>query len=168
MARSWMAAGLVAAWPGPAMAAPASIGTSASTSGTATATVLAPVVVTHQPGAALKFGRFTAGTGGAVVVSPAGSASATGGVALVPGSLSAADGFSVEGDPNRGFAIVTAAGSVSFAGASLAFTTLPSAATGSLNAAGAAGFTIGGTLTVPAGVAPGSYTGSYSVTVNYN
>ncbi len=168
MARSWMAAGLLAAWPGLAWAAPGTIGATATATGSATATILAPIVVTHTPGAALKFGKFTAGTGGAVVVSPAGSASVTGGVALVLGSSSAADGFLVEGDPNRGFAILTAAGTVSFAGTSLAFTTLPSAATGSLNAVGAAGFTIGGTLSVPAGVAPGSYTGSYSVTVNYN
>ncbi len=168
MARSWMAAGLLAAWPGPALAAPGSIGASATGTGSATATVLAPIVVTHTPGAALKFGKFTAGAGGAVVVSPAGSASVTGDVALVLGSSSAADSFLVEGDPNRGFAILTAAGNVSFAGVSLAFTTLPSAATGNLDAAGAASFTIGGTLSVPANAAPGSYTGTYSVTVNYN
>ena len=37
-----------------------------------------------------------------------------------------------------------------------------------LSAAGAGGFTVGGTLSVPATIAAGIYTGSYSVTVNYN
>lgn len=168
MTRRSIGIGLLAAWSGTALAAPGTVGATATATGSATATILAPIAVSHTPSAALNFGEFTAGSGGTVVVSPAGSGSATGAAALVLGSATTADAFAIDGDPNRGFAIVTAGGNVSFAGASMTFTTLPSAATGTLNSAGAAGFTIGGTLSVPANAAPGRYTGTYGVTVNYN
>ena len=169
IAGRWIAAGVLAMWSGLAMAAPPVTGSStASATGSATATVLSPIVVMHTPGAALAFGTFTVGSGGTVTVSPAGARSATGGAALVLGSTGRADAFLVEGDPNRGFAVVTAAGTVTFGSASMAFTTLPSLTTGTLSAAGAGAFTVGGTLSVPATAAAGSYAGSYSVTVNYN
>jgi hypothetical protein len=169
IAARWIAAGVLAMCPGLAWAAPPVTGsTTANATGSATATVLSPIVVTHNAGAALAFGSFTAGSGGTVIVSPAGARSATGGAALVLGSPGGADAFVVEGDPNRGFAVVTGAGTVSFGGASMAFTTLPSLTTGTLSAAGAGAFTVGGTLSVPATAAAGSYAGSYSVTVNYN
>lgn len=154
-----------AATAGPALAA----GNTDTQQGAATATVVAPITLTHTPGAALNFGRFTAGTGGTVVVTAAGAASATGGVFIVTGGSPAADAFSVTGDPNRTFTIATTSSTVaSPGGATLAFTTAPSAATGTLSATGAANFTVGGTLTVPGTAAAAVYTGNYSATVTYN
>ena len=169
MIRHGIAAALLAAGAGPAWGAPpATASVTASTTGSATATILSPIVVMHTLGAALSFGKFTPGTGGTVLVTPAGAASATGGVVIISGSSGKADAFTVEGDPNRGYAVIAASGTVSSGTASMAFTTVPSAATATLSAAGAGGFTVGGTLSVPATIAAGIYTGSYSVTVNDN
>ena len=102
----------------------------ATANGTANATVVAPISVAHNSGAALNFGTFTADTGGTVTVTAGGS------------------------------------GSVSDGTNSMAFTTTPSAATGTLSS-GTATFTVGGTLTVGSGQAANAYTGSYVATVNY-
>lgn len=165
MKKSILLAAAIAALPVPALAA----GNTDTQQGTATATVVAPIALTHTPGAALNFGMFTAGTGGTVVVTAAGAPSATGGVAIIPGGSPAADAFSVTGDANRSFSIVTTASTVaSPGGATLSFTTAPSAATATLNASGAASFTVGGTLTVPNTAAAAVYNGNYTATVTYN
>ena len=144
-------------------------GNSDTKQGSATATVVSPITLTHTTGAALNFGRFTAGTGGTIVVSAAGAQSATGGVSLVNGGSPAADSFSVAGDPSRGFTIVTTSSTIaSPGGATLNFTTMPSAATGTLGTTGAASFTVGGTLTVPSTATAAVYSGTYSATVTYN
>jgi len=75
--------------------------------GSATATVVAPIALTHTSSAALNFGKFTAGTGGTVVVTAAGAQSATGGVAIVTGGSPSADAFSVSGDASRTFSIAS-------------------------------------------------------------
>lgn len=158
-------AAALAAVPGPAFAA----GNTDTQQGTATATVVAPIALTHTSGAALNFGKFTAGTGGTVVVTSTGAQSATGGVSIVTGGAPAADAFSVTGDANRTFTIATTSSTVaSPGGATLSFTTTPSAATGTLSGGGAATFTVGGTLTVPNTAAAAVYTGSYNATVTYN
>lgn len=151
--------------PGSAFAA---TGSTSTANGTATATVVAPIVITHTSGAALNFGKFTRGTGGTVVVTAAGAASVTGDVGLVPSSTSSADAFSVAGDASRSFSIATTGGTVVSGPANMPFTTTPSAATGTLSAGGTATFTVGGTLTVGATVPAGTYSGTYSATVAYN
>ena len=47
--------------------AQAATGNAASATGTANATVVGPLQISHNSGAALSFGSFTAGTGGTVV-----------------------------------------------------------------------------------------------------
>lgn len=148
----------------PAMAAPGDTDTEA---GVATATVVAPITLTHVPAASLAFGSFTAGNGGTVVVTPAGLATSTGEVDHVTGSVESADAFTVSGDAGRAYSISTGAGTVTFLTNSMAFTTTPSAAAGTLTG-GAGAFTVGGTLTVGSGQAAGNYTGSYDATVTYN
>ena len=149
----------------PALAA----GNTDTQQGSATATIVAPIALTHTSGAALNFGKLTAGTGGTVVVTAGGSASATGDVTLVSGSSPAADAFSVTGDANRTFTIATTSSTVaSSGGATLNFATSPSAATGTLNASGAATFTVGGTLTIPGSATAAVYSGTYNATVTYN
>ncbi|WP_395327933.1 DUF4402 domain-containing protein [Novosphingobium sp. BL-8H] len=140
----------------------------ATAQGTATATVIAPITLTHTSGAALAFGSFTAGTGGTVAVNSAGVGSKTGGVVLVAGSTNTADAFTVGGDASRAFTIATTGSTVTSGSNSMSFTTAASSTTGSLSSSGAASFTVGGTLTVAANQAAGSYTGSYDATVTYN
>lgn len=138
----------------------------ATTSGTATATVVAPLNVTHANGAALRFGTFTAGTGGTVVVTIADVGTTTGGVIHLAGSSSTADTFNVTGDGNRGYTISLGTGNSVTSGSNSMAYTLTSNATGTL-AAGSGSFKVGGTLTVGNNQAAGNYTDSYDVTVNY-
>ncbi|WP_421854544.1 DUF4402 domain-containing protein [Novosphingobium sp.] len=143
-------------------------GNTSSATGTATATIVAPIVLTHPASASLNFGRFTRGTGGTVTVTAAGTASVGSDVTFVPGSTTAADSFTVAGDANRSYSIATTGGSVSSGGTNLAFTTTPSAVTGTLSGTGTGSFTVGGTLTVSNAAPTGAYSGTYSATVAYN
>lgn len=152
-----------------ATSAQAATGSTATATGSASATVVAPLKITHNSGAALNFGTFTAGTGGTVVVTSAGAGSVTGDVGTVTGNTNAADAFSVTGDGTRAFNIsASSSNSVSTGGATpstMAFT-LTTPASASL-AAGAYTLNVGGTLTVGSAQAAGAYTGTYTVTVTY-
>jgi len=152
------------------VAAPAyaASGNTSTTAGAAAANVIAPIVLTHTSGSTLNFGSFTTGTGGSVVVTSGGVGSTTGDVGFVPGSSEAADQFSVKGDNTRNFSISTAAGTVSNGATSIAFTTTPSAGSGTTSASGTATFSVGGTLTVVGTEGAGAYTGTYNATVAYD
>lgn len=146
----------------------AASGNSSQASGSAVANVVAPIVLTHTGSASLNFGSFTTGTGGTVVVTSAGVGSTTGDVGFVPSSTEAADQFTVKGDNNRNFSITTGTGSVANGSVTIAFTTAPSAASGTLSATGTGAFSVGGTLTVVGTETAGTYSGSYNATVAYN
>jgi Domain of unknown function (DUF4402) len=146
----------------------AASGNTSTAAGSATATIVAPIVLTHSSGAALGFGRFTTGTGGSVSVSALGAGSVGGDVTFVPGSTSAADAFTVAGDASRTYTITTTGGTVANGATTMAFTTTPSAASSTLSGTGTGSFTVGGTLTVAGTEAAGAYTGSYDATVTYN
>ena len=160
-----IAAAMIALSSGSAYAAS---GNTSTTAGAAAAIVVSPITIAHDSGAVLNFGKFTAGTGGTVVVDVAGAGTTTSDVGFVPGSVEAADSFSVLGDPNRHFSIATTGGSVVSGSNSMNFTTVPSASGDTLDSTGNGSFTVGGTLTVAAAQAVGSYTGSYNATVTYN
>lgn len=145
----------------------AASGNTSSANGSATATIVAPIVLTHTPGAALGFGTFTTGTGGSVTVSDSGVGSVGGDVAFVPGSVNAADAFTVSGDAGRSFSITTGGGNVTDGTNNIPFTTSASAASGTLTG-GSASFTVGGTLTLAGTEPAGAYAGTYSATVTYN
>lgn len=148
--------------------AAAAPGDTSTAEGVATAEVVAPITLEHVKGASLNFGTFTTGdAGGTVVVDAAGVGTATGEVTLLGGSVEAADAFTVAGDANRAFSIDTAGGAVTNGTDKMIFTT-NAASSGKLNAAGAATFSVGGTLAIAGGESAGAYTGSYSVTVAYN
>jgi len=165
MKRIAIAGAMLALSSGSALAAS---GNTSTASGAASASIVAPIVLTHNGGATLNFGKFTVGTGGTVVISPAGLGSVTGGITFVPGSTNAADAFSVTGDPSRNYSIATSGGSVTAGSASMAFTTVPSAAQATLGTSGSGTFTVGSTLTVGSTVTPGTYSGNYTVTVTYD
>lgn len=145
-------------------------GNTASANGTANATVIGPLAITHDSGAALSFGSFTAGTGGTVSVTSAGAVSANGDVGLVTGVNASADTFTITGTANRAFGIAASSGNTVSTGgatpATMAFTVAPGSSA-ALNASGTFAMSVGGTLTVASGQAPGAYTGTYSVTVSY-
>lgn len=152
-----------AAFAVPAVAAP---GDTDTASGVATAQVVSPISIEHDLGAALSFGTITAGGGGAVVVTRGGNGSTTGEVALVTGTATSADSFTVTGDADREFLIDTTDSTVDFGTESMDFTT--NAPRRLTLTGGSVQFSVGGTLTVGADQAPGDYTGSYEVTVTYN
>lgn len=155
-----LAAAVLAATSAPAFAADGT--------GEATATVIAPIAITHVTNAKLAFGSFLVGTGGTVVVDAAGAGSVTGDVSFVTGSTNRADAFDVTGDPGRGFSITTTGGSVSDGTNTISFTTAPAASSSTLNATGSRRFFVGGTLTLTGSEVAGDYTGSYTATVEYN
>lgn len=121
----------------------------------------------------IAFGAFAAGTGGAVVISPAGIRSATGGVVLIAASDGAPAQFTISGDPDFMYSITLPTdGTVALvdgAGHSMevdAFTSEP-ALSGQLSAGGSQALTIGATLNVGANQPAGNYSGDFLVTVNY-
>lgn len=159
-------AGAAAMFATPAVAAP---GNTDDATGAATAEIVAPITITHDTGAVLNFGTFTAGTAaGTVTVDQSGAGTSTGDAVLLSTSTESADAFTVTGDANRGFDIVAAGGTVTkTGGASMTFTT-DAPLTGTIGGTGTVGFSVGGTLSVSANQAAGSYSGSYLVTATYN
>lgn len=121
----------------------------------------------------LAFGGFTAGSGGSITLTPGGGRMAGGGVILVSqaGTPGAAE-FTISGTPDAMFSIsLPADGTVSLSdGASASmdlngFTSSPPAS--GVLTGGTATLRVGATLTVNNAQAPHSYSGSFSVTVNY-
>jgi hypothetical protein len=154
-----------------------------SDTATATANVVVPISITKTSD--LDFGRFAAGTaGGTVRVDNSGARlAATGGVILTAaGSTPTAAVFDVTGDNNATYSIDAATGTDTALDdgnshtMALALTgnltgaanTAAIPATGTLDGTGAQSIHIGGTLTVGATQAPGTYTGTITVTVDYN
>jgi hypothetical protein len=134
---------------------------------------LTPISVSNST-QALAYGSFVAGSGGSVIVAvnPLGR-SASGGVFLVPSGIWSAGAFSVTGDPNLTYAITLPADGVVVltSGANTmavnGFISNP-APTGQLSLGGSQTLMVGATLSVSSNQVSGSYSGSYSVTVDYN
>jgi hypothetical protein len=122
---------------------------------------------------ALSFGKFAAGAGGTLTISPAGGRSATGGVVLVSGGSSAAQ-FAVTGEPNLTYAISLPANGtvvlVNGGGQQMAVNGFASTPTsGQLSPVGGTQtISVGATLSVGANQPTGSYSGSFNVSLDYN
>ena len=141
---------------------------------TATATVITPISISKNTD--MNFGNLAvaSGTGGTLVLAPAGTRSSTSGVTLpsTAGTVSAAT-FTVTGTGSSTYAItlpgsvtLTHSGGVQTMSAG-SFTSNPSV-TGVLSS-GTQDIAVGATLTVAAGQLAGVYTsGNFNVTVNYN
>lgn len=153
------------------LSSPAALHAAQATS-SATAEVMTPIAISNT--AALRFGKFSALTGGTVVISAAGARSATGAVVLSSTNAGGAASFDVSGDPNATYAI-TLPGSATITHSvdntktmSIGtFTSNPSG-TGTLSAGGAETVTVGATLTVGNAQTTGSYSGTFDVSVEYN
>lgn len=148
-----------------AMAAQTAVAT-----GTADATVVSNLGVNQTAG--LDFGTITSGsTAGAVTVTATGATS-TGG-ATVTGGTPVAGQFAVTGDVNGiyGVSIPSAATLTKTGGGAnmgVNLTLIGANATGNaLSNTGSGSFGVGGTLTIGQNQAPGTYHGTYPVTVSY-
>lgn len=124
--------------------------------------------------APLTFGRFAAGTGGNVTISPGGVRTASGGVALLSSASGSPARITVTGEPGRVYSIdLPADGTVvltSGSGATMpvrSFSSTPNGA-GQLSPGGSQTVSVGATLGVAAGQGVGSYSGSFQVLLNYN
>lgn len=122
----------------------------------------------------LSFGSFVAGSGGTVTVSTSDARSAGGGVMLVPSREGAAARFTVSGDafatytiqlPGNDFVKLTGPGGEMVVND---FTSSPSGAGGQLDVLGSQTLLVGATLSVGSSQPTGDYSGSFTVTVNYN
>jgi hypothetical protein len=141
-------------------------------SANATADVVTPIAITKN--ADMAFGKFIAGTGGTVTMATTGTRTAGGAVTLFnQGSTSNAASFAVAGEGTYTYAITLPANSTvnvsdgaSHTMAVNSFVSNPSG-TGILTA-GAQTLLVGATLTVASGQAPGNYTGTFNVNVDYN
>jgi len=126
---------------------------------------------------ALSFGAFVAATGGTVTVTAGGARSRTGSVILVnQGGVVTAAQFTVTGTGGATFTITLPADGTLFlsdgASGSMALNSFSSsppatASAGLLSGGGTATISVGATLTVSNAQAPGNYSGSFNVTVNY-
>ncbi len=155
--------------PASAFAAP---GGTASMTGSANATIIQPISIVAVN--ALRFGNMARPTAtGTVTVSTSGALTTTGGMvgntAIAQGSSGPQAGtFRVSGDPGRQFFVtLPTSATVTKTGGSMTinlFTVgaLTGSPTGTLDIA------VGGTLTVSAAQAVGTYTGTYQVTASYN
>jgi hypothetical protein len=137
-----------------------------------TATAITPITISKT--ADLRFGKFSALTGGTVVVSTAGARSATGAVILSSTDAGGAAAFTVSGDPNATYAItlpstatITHTTDATKTMSVGTFTSNPSG-TGTLSAGGSQTLNVGATLTVSGAQTVGSYTGTFDVAVEYN
>lgn len=146
----------------------------ATVGGTVGAQVAAPIALVAVN--VLQFGSLAQPqTGGTIVMSPQGTISTTGD--LGPASSIAQSGprgaasFRLTGNPGSNFAIYGVA-SVTISNGSARmtvgqFTTDAWFATGQISPTGSASFNIGGTLTATANQAPGTYTGTFPIIVQY-
>ncbi|MCB2057904.1 MAG: DUF4402 domain-containing protein [Novosphingobium sp.] len=157
---------------GAALAA-ASFATSANAAATATATATAEVLqtLTLTADSALDFGQIAANTGGTVTVNANSTVSSTG--TLISTGTRAPAGFTVTGTPDAmvGVTLPSSAATLSDgAGHSMTVDTWNSNPNGAfqLNATtGASTFEVGGTLHVASGQTPGTYSGTFDVSVEY-
>lgn len=139
----------------------------------ASATVVRTLAVTSTT--ELSFGTFAAGsTSGTVTMSAIGNRSFSGGVTLVAANPGSQATVNLGGTPGTAYSVSlpssvqlnAATGSATMSLATFTTTIVGPQAT--LNTSGTGSFGIGGTLTVNANQPIGTYSGSFTVTLNYN
>lgn len=141
--------------------------------------IIAPLTIVKDIN--LEFGKLAvqASTSGTIVLTPAAATSptATGGVTLMTGTTRTAAKYNVGGAASYGYAITVPATSVTITSGLNTMTitdfTFGSAightlSGGTLSAGGIDDFYVGGTLNVAAAQVVGVYTGTFTVSVNYN
>lgn len=123
----------------------------------------------------LDFGRFVANTGGTVVISPTGVRSRTGGVVLLNSPTAGQAGFNVgkssNGSNNKAVIIslpVNGSTRLSSGANSMAVSSFVNAPASIVTVPnGGTTLSVGATLTVAPNQPPGDYSGTFSLTVNF-
>lgn len=145
---------------------------SAQSSATANATASIVPAITISKVSDLQFGLIVAGSGGTVTVGTDSSRTVSGPAGLTNASypVSAAS-FTVTGGANLTYTVslptsTTLTGPSSATMTVNSFTSNPSG-TGTIGAGGTSTLNVGAAMTVGSSQTAGSYTGSFSVTVNY-
>lgn len=135
---------------------------------TATANVIAPMAILEV--AALDFGDISEdGTGGAVeVLVSDGTRNPTGGASISASDAGNRGSYTVTGAGNRTYSIDIPDTTLTGLGTAMPVTFTHDAGATPTLSTGADAFLVGGTITMNAPQTPDSYTGTYSVTVNYN
>ncbi len=143
----------------------------ASTSADATATIVSTIGISKTND--LRFGNVAAGSSiGTVVQSPTGTRTKTGGVTLSNVNAGGPASFTVSGDGSASFAITLPGSAVTLSDGGTntmtvdTFTSNPSGS-GTLSG-GSQSVAVGATLHVGANQPAGAYTGTFSVSVDYN
>jgi hypothetical protein len=148
----------------------------ASASATSSGIVVVPIAIAKS--ADLSFGKFAAGLGGTLTVSTSGARTASGVTPLTSSTTTAAK-FDVTGENSATYTI-TVPGTVTLTSGSDTMTFVPvndlsggnatsgTVTSGALDGTGKQSIFVGGVLTVGAAQAPGSYSGSLSLSVDYN
>jgi hypothetical protein len=155
-----------------ALALDAEPASSASAIGTGNATIIVPITIAAT--ANLEFGKLAAGTGVSVVrIDTAGARSlVSGDTTLVTGGTEQAASFDVTGEASQGYAITLPAGAATLTSGANTMTvdtfTSSVGASSTLSVGGTETFTVGGDLNVGIAQAVGTYTGTFTVMVNYN
>ena len=146
----------------------------AQSSATANATAVINTAITIAKVTDMNFGILSpSNTPGTAVITPAGVRSATGGVTLAGGTVTAAS-FTVSGEPSMSYSITLPSSdyTISYNSNSMTVNTFTSnpASTGTLSGGGTQTLAVGATLNVSAMQTQGTYTaeGGFTVTVNYN
>ncbi|HUR41765.1 MAG TPA: DUF4402 domain-containing protein [Verrucomicrobiae bacterium] len=128
-------------------------------------------LINHQ---GLSFGRFAAGSGGTVTVTPTGARSSSGPIYLLSASSGQEARYTITGGSDLAYSITLPADdSVTLSsgtGPTMVVTRFTSgpASTGQFGPTGAQAIAVGATLNISANQPAGNYGGSYSITVNYN
>ena len=142
----------------------------ATVTATATAVVLTPISLTKN--ADLSFGDVYPDISSLGTVSiDSGSNRSAGGAAALGPAVGTAAQFTVTGEASAAYVISLPSTSVTLTSASSDTMTVDNFindGTGTLNGGGTEIVSVGATLHVGAGQAPGSYSGTFDVTVNYN
>jgi len=137
------------------------------------ARIISPITLTNTQ--ALDFGVIARGTGNStIVVAPSATPSAnvsSGDATVLSSTPQTAAKFTVGGELTKTYNITipTSAQTITDGTNNLSITVFSCSSTLANNVIGALNeFYVGGTLTVPSTAVPASYTGTFSVTVNYN
>lgn len=137
--------------------------------GTASAVIASAITISET--SQMSFGTVAASAtqAGSVVLSAAGSASDSN-ITRLSGATPAAGTFTVNGANSATYAVTLPSSAVTLtSGANtMSVNSFTTNATGTLSSGGSEVFGVGATLSIGANQASGSYTGSYTVTVNYN
>jgi len=128
--------------------------------------VVVPMTITNTSN--LEFGDIIGGTAGTVIISPLGAPSGT----LTSTGTQSAGTFNITGANNRTFSIAIAKVTDLVNGGDdlviSAFTNTEGGATGTLSGTGTLTLGVGATITADSSEPDATYTGTYTVDVDYN